>query len=258
MAIKGLRGYGALTINANSPLTAQDLAYFPRLNEFTVSNTDEFFVAKAYSDDAIMENVDVVKKSSDAMLSIGMQSFDRNDIEFMLNEFAQTTSSLVLPTVKRGAVPLTAPYTYTDADLIGATVAELQVSILSSGDGLEGGLTVVTTGTPGTGEVDFDDATGVLTFNANVAGKGFRYIAYTTHTNINTIGVEDSPITLDSLSFIGIADGPRFPNGVAIYVPKMDRHTGFEFNISGETNVTIEYKPVLSGSNRKPVQWAFL
>jgi hypothetical protein len=38
----------------------------------------------------------------------------------------------------------------------------------------------------------------------------------------------------------------------------MDRHNGFELNIGGDVSATIEYKPVLSGSNRKPIQWAFL
>jgi len=257
MAINGLKGYGALTINANSPITAQDLAYFPRLNEFKVSNTDEFFVAKAFSDDGILENVDVVKKSSDAMLSITMQSFDRSDMEFLLNEFSQVSTSLALPTVKKGNVPAT-PFEVVDADLISATVDGVKVTILSSGDGTEGALKIVTTGTVAEGEVKLDNVTGTLTFHSSATGKGFRYIGYKTYTNTKTIGVEDNPITLGSLSFVGIADGPRFPNGVCINIPKMDRHNGFELNIGGDVSATIEYKPVLSGSNRKPIQWAFL
>jgi hypothetical protein len=256
MPIQGMRQYGALTLNNSSPITGQDIAYFPRLNKFTISETLDFFVPVAFSDEAILDNTDSVKKKRDYKLTIEMQSIDRNDIEFMTGEFTKTTASYTVPLARKAVIDATGEVT--DTDLIGAVAGDVFISVISTGDGDEGYLEIITTGTPTAKQVKLDNTTGVLTFDSSLADKPIRYFIYTTYTNIETIGVEDAPKYLKSLSFTGIIDGPRFPNGILIHIPKMDRNTGFDLDISGESTISIEYKPVLYGANRHPIQWAFL
>lgn len=260
MAIKGLRGYGVATLNNNSPLTAQDLAYFPRLNEFTLGLESTFYDAMAFTcQSALQEIVDTIEKSRTWTLSIGFQSFDKNDFELLFNEFAQTTASLVLPTRFCDIVPASAPYEIVNTDLAGATVSTVHTTLLSDGSGDEKAFQMVATPGPASAtDVELDEPNTKLVFDSSYAGRGVSYVVYKTITSKDTIYVENSPINMDQLSFFGIIDGPRLPGGMAIYVPKMGRNSGFELNIAEETNASIEFRPGIANGNRSPVQFAFL
>lgn len=258
MAIQGLRGYGVTTVNQNSPLTAQDLAYFPRLTGFTLSLEIETFDASAFSKDATIEIVDTVTKSNTWSLSVEMESFDKNDFELLLNEFTQASTNWVFPTCKADTVPTTAPYEIVDADLAGTTITDVHVTLLSSGAGDEKAFQMVAAPTsPSVTEAQLDEPNTKLVFDSSFAGRSIAYIIYQPY-NLDTIFVEDNPTKLNTLSFFGILAGPRLQSGLAVYIPRMSRLTGFELAVADETTASIEYRPTVSGANRTPVQFGFL
>jgi hypothetical protein len=251
MAFKGLRNYGFISPDTSTP-QGQLAGLFPLLSSFAVNVEGTEVTAQGYVD-GVLQNVDTYVSTSQTTVDFGVQSVDWITLQWLIGEYYQTQSTLVLPIVKSAVVPAT-PFTITDNDLTGLTVADVQVTFVD--DNISNVLPLeVKTSSP----TLFDDVqltAGTLVFPSSAVGRSVKYLLRKTYSGIPTVGYNASAQTIDNLEFNGIIVGTR-AQSVAVNIPKLTRNGTFAISPSNPDQ-TITYRANVKGSNRSPVRYALL
>ena len=251
MAFKGMKNYGFISPDTNTP-QGQLAGLFPLLSSFAINTAGTETVAQGYVD-GVLANVDTYISATETTVDMGVQSIDWITLQWLIGEFAQTTASLILPIVKTGTVPTT-PFTITDSDLTGATVANVQVTFVDDNQSNIVPLEVKTTA-PSL----FDDVqltAGTLVFTSAAVGRAVKYMVRKTYTGVPTVGYGASAQVIDNLQFNGIIVGTRV-KGIAVNIPKMTRNG--TFSISPSTpDQTITFRANVSGTDRASVRYAVI
>lgn len=107
------------------------------------------------------------------------------------------------------------------------------------------------TSTPASAD-EFQVTSNTIVFDDANAGKEAIINYFKSYTNVETIGVESSPI--GDVGFAGRLIGPRFTTGPLFYIPRMSRISGFTF---GGDTAQISYRAVLQTGFAKPIVFAF-
>jgi hypothetical protein len=251
MAIKGTHGYGYTSVLAN-PITTQQATIPSIISTFNMTNNRTFQEAKGYpvGGNGKMQIIFKYNTEDNWTVSTGIQALDFGGLQLLLGEFEETTASIKHREGYAGTVP-GSPYEITDAALTGLAVADVTVSVAYTGTIAYQPLKVIT-GTPSTGEVKLDSTNGKLVFNSAQAGLPILYYILNTYSSVQTIGVEQSAVLLDQVSFDGVLDMASAPNRIRFNMPSLGP--------SGNTTIqvgdnTVEFTALAYGSNRSPIRW---
>jgi len=251
MAFKGLKNYGFISPDTSTP-QGQLAGLFPLISSFGINIAGTEVAAQGYVD-GVLQDVDVYVSSQKTTVDMGVQSIDWITLQWLIGEFAEVTSSLVLPIVKAAEVPAT-PFTITDSDLTGAAVADVQVTFVDDDVSNIVFLEVKTGAASTYDEVQLTG--GTLVFHSAAVGRNVKYLVRKTYSGVPTLGIEAAADTIDNLEFNGIIVGTRAKN-VAVRIPKLTRNGTFAISPS-QPDQTITYTANVKGGRRSAVEYALL
>ena len=242
MTIRGLKGHGMFTPTNDTPLGAP-IGLFRAISQFELTKTVESENETGWpaaSEDFRQQTLRVIQTAVTWTLGITMKDLDWESIQILMQTFDQLTVSYPEDETFSGRVPSTAPFEYTNADLItaAATVTNTHVSIGERGTwGEIGPLNVVAAAPADSTEVQLDTTTGKLIFHADQAGMPWKAKTVVNRANIRTIGYESGGLALDTLGFTGIivTDATKTPNGIRMKVPKMESDGNVTFTMGDTT-----------------------
>jgi hypothetical protein len=182
-------------------------------------------------------------------LKVGIQAASFTALAWAHGEVTKTTSSIVLPEVREGRVPLTAPYEIVDADLATSAGAwAFQV------DPIDTALTLSAIPAPAVGSFAIDVADTKLVFNAAQAGASIAYRVFKTFTNVRSIGQEPLAaaeiLTQFRFGGIGYTDGKR----VRIDIPKMSKISVPSMSLTEVNTLEVEYRLAVAAGQRSAYQ----
>lgn len=204
-----------------------------------------------------LQVLDTIIQSTTYKFTPEIEAVDSDTLALMFGEMWESTSNFVdQGNFKRVIVPAT-PFTIVDTALAdGLTAADVQVSIIDNGVwGLKRPLEVITgAGTPTAEQVKLDTSTTSLIFHSSHAGAVVKYVAKKTHTTIETLGVNASYRSLDSLQFVGHLASTRKEKIICIV--DLTPAGGWELPIGDKVSVKLEFKCNIQGANRSPVRFA--
>lgn len=229
--------------------------YVGRLNVFQLTQEIETKEATAWPfSGGALQVVDSVKSTETWTLKVGMSSFDKNDLSFVLDEYIQTTASINLPFAAQTTVPSTGPYTVTVTGLTADQV--VQASVIS--DTAPKFLEQIPTADVGTiADGEYAISANTITFDDAQAGATVAYRYMKAYTSIETIGAGATGTEYGTMGFSGILVGPRFPTGTKIYLPKVSRKSGIDLSVADETQAELEYSVEVATGFRKQYVLAF-
>ncbi len=239
MAIKGWGSVGFVSntgklfvsrpnsIEISSDLTAEDVEGYPFSNP---SGT--------------LQIVDSYNSLETFTATIGTASFDKIELQRVMDQYANTAATISLPEAFEAAVPAggTMP--------IAGLVADQAVAVSVQSDTAPLQLTQGTTApaTPNAYQV----TAGNIVFNAAQIGKTVAGQYTKSFSNVEVIGNVDNPI--GDLMFFGRMIGTRFPIAPRIYIPRMTRRSGISLG-GGESST--EYRLLLKAGFPRPFLIAF-
>lgn len=242
------RGAGKIGIRTiNNPKTM----YAPRANTFkiTLESTQEEAKAFPFGTCGTRTIVDKITTEETWKLMLGIESFDPEDLSFLMNEQI-ATGNLTIPEVINTTIPSAAPFTVTNADLIvdqvvAATVLDsLQTSRY---------LTQMPNATATLAAGQFKVGAGVITFASAQAGLPVNYMYDKNLTNTRSIGSTTNPQAWGDVSFSGIVCGDRFTKPFRIFVPSMYATPKLDLSFGDKTTVEIEFTMKTLAGYRKPL-----
>jgi hypothetical protein len=156
-------------------------------------------------------------------------------LEFFLDQFSNTESSVAIPVLKSGTVPSSSAYEVSDAGITTGTASGIYVYVYDDQD--SGYRTKAGTSSPDPGEVYVDTTNNKLVFNAADAGKTISYTLPVTHTSGKSLGgaINDQ---YGALSFYGTIYGPEW----TIYFPNLTRKTMPSITLNGDVaSLEVEF-----------------
>lgn len=263
MTSTGIKGVGLVHFGTNNPLNAA-YGLLEATSNFSLTTAAEVQTETgwaALSDDCAQQTLQSIATSKTLTLELTYQDISWEMLQHLFGEFAQTSASYEEPVGGVARVPSTGPYTVVAPDLIGANILEVGINALSRDNtwGERGVRTIVAAAPADATEVQFDDATGTFTFDADSAGMPFGWFGKASRTNIETIGVENGPLNFLELSYTGIIciEGAKAVNGVRIYIPRMKFTQNFSFDLGAETPAPVlTYDLLLADGKRSVVEFA--
>jgi hypothetical protein len=182
-----------------------------------------------------VQKLDSAVQSEDWTLKLTQESFDKLDLQLILDQREATIASIQLPgEMTKITVPDTAPYTVT---VTGLTADQnVKVSITSDTDPLYltqvTGATSVSTGT-------FKVSADTITFHADQKNSVGALYYLETKTNIKIVGATAAPASYGYCAFKGIVKGTRTKQHV--WFPKVGYTRDFEQTYGDKSEITLEY-----------------
>jgi hypothetical protein len=207
MALTGLAAHGFITPLGNSIWGAgqRDLQLVrPGTVSFSQTQNQESIRGFVNGASALGTQIvtDVFAGETDSEVTVEFQSIDMAGIAFLMGEAPKVSASVTLATPKNAIVP--ADLSLEDAALTGQTEATVSVTVSGRGAWGEARVLNVVTGAPATiDEVQLNAATTQLIFFAGMVGAPIDYVINTTLTNKRTIGIEASPVIINTCEFVG-------------------------------------------------------
>lgn len=260
MAIEGIKFNGIYCIDGNGP-GGQTTIHSQRMTEGTLSyerNTED--VEGHVDGNCVMQVLETLATSETYSLSMGTRDIDSSFLELIMDERWSSSTGYDMNYVNTAAIGAT--NTILDIEIAGTlAVEDVQVSLVTSnGTNLMRPLQVILTGTPTTEQVLVTPSTGPgvpgsLTFNAALAvdGAAAKYSISTPQT-VETLGFEKNGITMTNMSFFAqlcMTSGER----VYMKCRQMTKSGGFEFDLKGTGNATLEYKVTAKPGFRRPIEF---
>ena len=197
--------------------------------ELTAESTPK--ESQAFNSQGELVTKSLVKGSTSYSFTLSYNEIDWGNLGFALNQFPRTASSAAIPLLKYGTVPASGTYEIADAALVSGNIAQVSVTITSSGTWGEAGQTLtVVAGAPSAGEVQV--AAGTLTFNAAQAGAPVAYPVYTTYSTVQDVGGPTGGTAWGEFEFWGKIFIPSMTSGAVLYIPQA--------TISEEPTVTVD------------------
>lgn len=262
MAIKGIEFNGLFSIDGNGP-NGQNTVHAQRMIEGSLTyevNTED--VEGHVDGNCIAQILETLQTSENYTLSLGTRDIDSGFLEILTNERWQATTGYDLPYVNTSTIdPATNRIDSTEI-VTGATIADVQASIVtSSALGLMRPLEVISTGTPTTEQVLLTPAStpggvGSLTFNPAVVSPqtAIKY-SVLQRVNLETLGYEQNGVTLTNMSFYAQL---CMTSNEKIYMQcrSMTKSGGYEMDLKGTNNATLDYRVKTLPGRRKPIEFA--
>jgi hypothetical protein len=216
------------SIEIKSDLTSQDVQGYPFNNAA-----------------GILQIVDSFAQLETFSCTLKTASFDKVEIQRMMDQFTNTAASIALPEAAQYTISAT-PFTIAVA---GLTVDQPVAAMIES-DTAPVMLTQTTTA-PSTA-TQYQVTAGNVVFHSSQAGKVVDIQYNKTFTSVEVLGNVDNPV--GQLMFFGKLIGTRFAIAPRIYIPKLIRRSGV--SLGGAENTT-EYRALLDSRFGKPILIAF-
>ncbi len=246
-----LYGTGRTVILTNG-LDASSLrgqkALFPQcLASFELAADTNFAEAKCMINGILQTTASAITEEN-FNLNLTYQFNDWNNLQLLFGELATDESGVTIPQSKVAVVP--SGGVINDPEIVGNASS---VCVTNTTDCV---LLEVVAG-PLAGdpeEITVDDGTGDITFDSTLVGKTVEYVVDRTYTSIEAIGVAQTVDLLTNLSFSGvIASTKDGAQGYQIIVPFLERINTPTITLAGDVaEISIEYRALVSGTNRKP------
>ena len=245
------RGMGKIGIRT---LASPRIMYAPRANSFRLSleNTEQEAKAFPHGTCGALQTVDKVISDQTWKLNLGMESFDSEDIGFVMGE-RLSTSTLTIPEVLSVIVPAGGVVANTDMTvdkLVSATLLD-SLQVVRFLTQIPNAAAFTTTG-------QFKVAGGSVVFHPSLAGQSLNYMYDKVLTGTRTIGFEQNYVLWGDVCFSGVVCGTRFPKPFRIFVPSMARSGNLDFAIGEKTSIDLEFTLKLAAGFRSPVLMADL
>lgn len=245
------RGMGKIGIRT---LSSPRIMYAPRANSFKLGLENTEQEAKAFPQGSCgpLQTVDKVISDQTWKLNLGMESFDPEDIGFVMGE-RLATSTMTIPEVLSIIVPVNG--VVTNADL---TVDRLASATLL--DSLQGVrfLTQIPNAATFATTTQFKVGAGSISFHPSMAGQALNYMYDKSLVGTRTIGFEQNVVLWGDVCFSGVVCGTRFSKPFRIFVPSMARSGNLDFSIGEKTSIDLEFTLKLLAGYRSPVLMADL
>ncbi|NJR69995.1 MAG: hypothetical protein HC771_16130 [Synechococcales cyanobacterium CRU_2_2] len=264
MAIKGVEFNGLFSIDGNGP-NGQNTVHAQRMLEGTLSyeaNTED--IEGHVDGNCVAQVLETLKTSETYTLSIGTRDIDSGFLELIMDERWAQSPGYDMAYIGTAAIDV-ATSTISSVELIpGLTIPDVQASIVTSSTlGLMRPLEVISTGTPTTEQVLLTPSaaaggTGTLTFNPAIVSEGtaVKFSVARTQT-VETLGFKADGVLLKNMSFFAelcMTSTER----VYMRCRSMTKSGGFEFDLKGTGNATLEFKVKALPGFRRPVEFARL
>lgn len=228
----------------NGSIRGEELLYPPCLSSFELTGEANFLEAKCLIDGNITTVASKINEETYTM-TVTTQFADWQAFQFAYDELAQTSTSVVIPTLKTGTVGAVVSGEIQDSDITAANAADILAYV--SGQGAWGDkrfLKVVQAPTvPGTDEVQVDGPNNKLVLDASLDGAPVQYFVNRTYSSIETLGLESTFDEWGKLEFWGLAYGTEFGQPMLIRVPDLGRISIPSLTINGDiTELTVEFR----------------
>lgn len=246
------RGMGKIGIRT---LASPRIMYAPRANSFSLGleNTEQEAKAFPQGSCGALQTVDKVISDQTWKLTLGMESFDSEDIGFIMGE-RLATSTLSIPEVLSIVIP--AGGNVPNADM---TIDKLvSATLLDSLQTVRFLTQVPMASTAPLTAGQFKVGNGSLFFPASLAGQALNFMYDKSLVGTRTIGYEQNYVLWGDVCFSGIVCGTRFPKPFRIFVPSMARSGNLDFSIGEKTSINLEFTLKLAAGFRSPVLMADL
>jgi hypothetical protein len=239
MAVKGFGNLGFVSatgklfvgrpnaIEIKSDVTNQDVDGYPFVNPGgTLQIVDSYAQREIFS------------------VSVKTASFDKVELQRVMDQYANTAPTISLPEAGQFVVPAggTLP--------VAGLVADQAVAAMIESDTAPMSLTQTTAAPTATGQ--YQVTAGNIVFHSSQVGKTVDIQYSKSFSNVEIIGNVDNPI--GQLMFFGRLIGTRFAIAPRIYIPKLSRISGI--SLGGAENTT-EYRALLDARFGKPILVAF-
>lgn len=262
MTSTGLKGQGFIATGSN-PLGAR-YPLFEATNNFSLSIASENQIETgwaAMSSSCQQQTLNTIASSKALTLELTFLDLSWELLQHMMGEFAQSSASYTEGIGEASRVPLTTPFEYVNTDLTGLSAVNVAVGALSRSNvwGERGPRIVVTAPPADATEVQLDVANNKLVFHADAAGMPFAWSSEKAQTDVETIGVEASPLSHLELGYTGILciDGAKAVNGVRITIPRMKFTENFSFEQGAEAPAPVlTYDLILAEGKRSVIEFA--
>lgn len=246
------RGAGKIGLKTRAD---NHIMYAPRVQQFRLTNESTEETAKGFPQGTCGPRVTVDKETLENTYKIflSIESFDAEDMGFIVGERPEVATNFTFPEMVSIAVPTTRTYAETGLitdQKVAATVLDSTHTyrVLEQVPSATGTLPVGT----------FSVGAGAITFNAGEVGKFVNFTYDKIFTTSKTLGVVQNPRYWSDVSFSGLVCGSRFSKPMRIYVPSMKASQSFDFSIGDKTTIEIEFELALVGNDRIPFKIADL
>ena len=233
---------------------AQELMFAPELINFTLAeNLGTPRKARKMTCDG-PAIVAVKHGLREAVLTVSTEIPNWSFLQLAAGEISQNVN-VTLPLYKQATVPLTTPFTISDAAITTGNMAQVR-AYNSSFVGANQPGTLMSVNTAPASAKEFQPAAGTLTFSSTAAGETITYLVPTAYTSMPSINKAPGPIKLGELQFIGHACGDSFDNGVLIYIKRLSQTTKPTWNPNQDVPAfEIQYECLLAPDERELVQY---
>lgn len=205
-------------------------------SKFTYAKKATKIVANGFPFDVgAIQKLDSAEQSSEWTLSLTQESFDKLDLQLILDQRETTIASIQLPgETTKVTVPASSPYTVTvtglveDQDVKATVVSDTAPAYLTQ---------VASSGSLVSGS--FKVGADTLTFHSAQAGQIVALYYLETKTSIKVVGATAAPASFGYCAFKGIIKGTRTKQHV--WFPRVSYNGDFSQAFGDKSEVTLPY-----------------
>jgi hypothetical protein len=244
-----LNGAGLIGIRTISPNPdAGKIMYSPRAAAFKIGReqTEEDANAFPHGNCDILQIVDTAVTQIKYNMSLTIESFDSNDISYLMDEQISSSRAVVLPEMWNGVIPAGL------AIAVPGLVANQAISVTILDSKQQVRQLKQVPGAPTAGE--YSVAAGSVAFNASQANQPVNIMYDKLIDETRGIGLETTYLNWGKVAFKGVVCGPRFPKPMKVFVPGMIRTGNWDLSIGGQkTSVELTFRLQVTPPYRSPV-----
>ncbi|HEY9302181.1 MAG TPA: hypothetical protein VIQ31_38595 [Phormidium sp.] len=222
--------------------------YSPRAAAFKIGReqTEEDANAFPHGNCDILQIVDTAVTQVKYNMSLTVESFDSNDMSYLMDEQISTSRNIALPDMWNGVIPpaLTIP--------VPGLLANQAISVTVLDSLQQTRQLRQVPGTPGAGQ--YSVAAGAVNFNAAQANMPVNIMYDKVFDELRGIGLETTYLKWGKVAFKGVVCGTRFPKPMKIFIPGMIRTGNWDLSIGGQkTSVELTFRLQITPPYRSPV-----
>ena len=199
-----------------------------------------------------------VSFASEFELVLEIQAMTWQAMQIASGQASATALLYSRPVRKSIVVPKTAPYTITDPLIVDNVV---YASVTRNGDptlgetwGVASPLTRVTTAPITAKEFQITVATNLMTFPAVLAGANVDYVVNEILPTVESIGVSQNPISLETIAFHGVTYGDKKTGRHFINIKEATLASITSYDYSDIVKAEMRYAIVTQGNNPIPYE----
>jgi hypothetical protein len=182
-------------------------------------------------------------------LIVGIESFDPEDMGFILGEQIAVASTATFPEIVNTTIPTGGTPSISLPDLV--TDQVISVTTLDSLLTTRTLTQIPNAGTLAAGQ--FKVGSGTVNFYTTDGNKAINIWYDKAFTNFRSLGVVANPGAWGDCSFSGIICGDRFTQPMRVYIPSMYPTPKFDLTIGDKSTAEIEFTMKLTGNYRIPL-----